>query len=375
MSRKLRVGLVFGGRSGEHEISLLSARSIFDALDRERYEPVLLGIDHDGRWHLQEAAKALLSAPGTPLVLDTSASSLAVSPGSETNDSTLVTVNSGTANVASLDVIFPVLHGTYGEDGTLQGLMEMAGLPYVGSGVLGSAAGMDKDIAKRLFRSAGIPVVDGMVVRASDPRNVTDIAREVRERFGYPCFVKPCNMGSSVGVSKARDDVQLAEALRTAWLYDTKVLIERGHNVREIEVAVLGNDHPEASVAGEIIPTHDFYSYEAKYLDENGAHLKIPAEIDEAQMNLVRTLAMDAFKALDLQGLARVDFFLDKDTGRFYLNEVNTMPGFTRISMYPKLWEASGIGYSKLVDRLIGLALERHTIRRSLSTRYVSSKG
>jgi D-alanine-D-alanine ligase len=374
MSRKLRVGLVFGGRSGEHEISLLSARSIFDALDRERYEPVLLGIDHDGRWHLQEAAKALLSAPGTPLTLDASGTSLAVSPGSENNDNTLVSANSGTSNVASLDVIFPVLHGTYGEDGTIQGLMEMAGLPYVGSGVLGSAAGMDKDIAKRLFQSAGIPVVDGMVVRASDPRDLTEIAREVRERFGYPCFVKPCNMGSSVGVSKARDDAQLAEALRTAWLYDTKVLIERGHNVREIEVAVLGNDSPEASVAGEIIPTHDFYSYEAKYLDENGAHLKIPAEIDDAQMKLVRSLAVDAFKALDLQGLARVDFFLDKNTGRFYLNEVNTMPGFTRISMYPKLWEASGTGYSKLVDRLIGLALERHTIRRSLSTRYVPDK-
>ncbi len=360
---------MFGGRSGEHEVSLLSARSILDALDRDRYEPVLLGIDHDGRWHLQESARALLSTPGAPLHLDAAAPAVAVSPGSASGDATLVAVGAGPA-VGALDVVFPVLHGTYGEDGTIQGLFEMAGLPYVGSGVLGSAAGMDKDFAKRLFRAAGLPVVDGFVVRAGDGRDPADVAREARERFGYPCFVKPCNMGSSVGVSKARDDASLAEALATAFRYDTKVLVERGHAVREVEVAVLGNDRPEASIAGEIVPTHDFYSYEAKYLDEHGAILKIPAELDDAQMARVRAMAVEAFKALDLAGLARVDFFVEKDTGAVYLNEVNTMPGFTRISMYPKLWEATGVPYAKLVDRLIALALERHAVRRALSTRY-----
>lgn len=368
MKHKVRVGIVFGGRSGEHEVSLRSARSIFDALDRERYEPVLLGIDHDGRWHLQEAARALLDAPGTPLRLEASAPPVAVAPGSVSDERTLVATG---ASAGAVDVMFPVLHGTYGEDGTIQGLFEMAGVPYVGSGVIGSAAGMDKDFARRLFQAAGLPMVEGFVVRAGERRPPDDVAREVRARFGYPCFVKPCNMGSSVGVSKARDDAQLAAALATAFRYDTKVLVERGHDVREVEVAVLGNDAPEASIAGEIVPTHDFYSYEAKYLDENGAYLKIPAEITAAQSDEVRAMALRAFKTLDLQGLARVDFFLDKHTGRVYLNEVNTIPGFTRISMYPKLWEATGVSYARLVDRLITLALERHATRSALSTRYV----
>ncbi len=369
MSRKIRVGIVFGGRSGEHEVSLRSARSIFDALDRERYEPVLLGIDHDGRWHLQESARALLDAPGTPLALHAGAPAVAVAPAAEADERSLVTVGGG--GVGPIDVVFPVLHGTYGEDGTIQGLLEMAGIPYVGSGVLGSAAGMDKDFARRLFRGAGLPLVDAFVVRASEGRSAADVHREVSERLGYPCFVKPCNMGSSVGVSKARDAAQLEAALATAFRYDTKVLVERGHAVREIEVAVLGNDRPEASVAGEIVPTHDFYSYEAKYLDENGAALKIPAALDERQMRAVRVMAVAAFRALDLQGLARVDFFLEKQTGKWFLNEVNTMPGFTSISMYPKLWEATGVPYAALVDKLIALALERHATRRALSTRYV----
>jgi len=370
MNRKIRVGIVFGGRSGEHEVSLRSARSIFDALDRGRYEPVLLGIDHDGRWHLQESARALLDAPGTALTLHAEAPSVAVAPGSVSDDRSLVTVGSSGV-VGPIDVVFPVLHGTYGEDGTLQGLLEMAGIPYVGSGVLGSAAGMDKDFARRLFRAAGLPLVDAFVVRASEDRRADDLHREVSERLGYPCFVKPCNMGSSVGVSKARDATQLAAAVAMAFRYDTKVLIERGHAVREIEVAVLGNDAPAASVAGEIVPTHDFYSYEAKYLDENGAVLKIPADLDDAQMRTVRGMAVEAFRCLDLQGLARVDFFLEKETGRWFLNEVNTMPGFTSISMYPKLWEATGVPYAALVDRLIALALERHATRSALSTRYV----
>lgn len=362
MNEKLRVGVVFGGRSGEHEISLRSARSIVDALDRDRYEPVLLGIDREGRWHLQSAARALLDGPGAPLRLDAEAPGVALAPG----ERALVPV--GREGVrGAVDVIFPVLHGTYGEDGTLQGLLDMVDVPYVGSGVLGSAVGMDKDVTKKLLRAEGVPVVDGFVARVGDG---LDVAAEIAARWGYPVFVKPANMGSSVGVSKVRDAAALPAALAAAFRFDRKVLVERGHRVREVEVAVLGNDRPEASVAGEIIPTHEFYSYEAKYLDDDGAALRIPAELDDATAAALRALAVKTFRALELSGMARVDFFIDKDDGAVYVNEVNTIPGFTSISMYPKLWEASGVPYGALVDRLIALALERHAARRALSTRY-----
>ena len=367
MERKLRVGILFGGRSGEHEISLLSARSIVDALDRTRYEPVLLGIDPAGRWHLNDAAHALLATPGAPLHLDPTAPSVAVSPG---DASTSLATASAAPAVGALDVVFPVLHGTYGEDGTVQGLLEMADVPYVGSGVLGSAAGMDKDVAKRLLRSVGLPVVDWFVVRSHQNRSPADVAREVEERFGWPVFVKPANMGSSVGVSKARQPEELAAALANAFKYDTKLLIERGHAVRELECGVLGNDDPQASVVGEIVPTHEFYSYTAKYLDENGAHPRIPAALTPEQSDAIRRMSVEAFAALELSGLARVDFFLDKSDGALYLNEVNTLPGFTSISMYPKLWEATGVPYAALVDRLIALALERAATRRALSTSF-----
>lgn|GEM_PF-2342 len=368
MERKLRVGVIFGGRSGEHEISLLSARSIVDALDRERYEPVLLGIDREGRWHLHDAAQALLATPGAPLHLDPTAPPVVVSPGGE--GASLVTTQDAAPAVGSLDVVFPVLHGTYGEDGTIQGLLEMAGVPYVGSGVLGSAAGMDKDVAKRLLRSVGLPVVEGFVVRAHQGRSAADVAREVESRFGWPVFVKPANMGSSVGVSKARKADELAAALGNAFKYDAKVLIERGHAVRELECAVLGNDAPQASVVGEIVPTHEFYSYTAKYLDEGGAHLRIPAILTPGQSEEIRRMSVEAFAALELSGLARVDFFMDKVDGSLFINEVNTLPGFTSISMYPKLWEAAGVPYAALVDRLIQLALERAAQRRGLSTSF-----
>ncbi|MBK6530108.1 MAG: D-alanine--D-alanine ligase [Deltaproteobacteria bacterium] len=367
MERKLRVGVIFGGRSGEHEISLRSARSIVDALDRARYEPVLLGIDPDGRWHLHDAARALLETPGAPLQLDRTAPSVAVSPGE--SSASMVTTQPSAPAVGSLDVVFPVLHGTYGEDGTIQGLLEMADVPYVGSGVLGSAAGMDKDVAKRLLRSAGLPVVDWFVVRSHQNRSADDVAREVESRFGWPVFVKPANMGSSVGVSKARKADELAAALSAAFRYDTKVLIERGHAVRELECGVLGNDDPRASVVGEIVPTHEFYSYEAKYLDENGAHLRIPAVLTPGQSEEIRRMSVEAFAALELSGLARVDFFMDKTDGALFINEVNTLPGFTSISMYPKLWEATGLPYAELVDRLIRLGLERAATRRGLSTK------
>ncbi|MBI5516234.1 MAG: D-alanine--D-alanine ligase [Deltaproteobacteria bacterium] len=371
MTRRLRVGVVFGGRSGEHEVSLLSARSILDALDRERYEPVLIGIDHAGRWHLQDAARALLETPGAPLHLDPTAPSLAVSPGASLDAGSLVPsgAREAVAQVGALDVFFPVVHGTYGEDGTLQGLFEMTGAPYVGSGVLGSSAGMDKDIARRLLRDAGLPVVDWLLVRARE-RDPDAVAARVAGAFGYPCFVKPANMGSSVGVSKVRGPAGLAAALARAFRYDTRVVVERGLDVRELECAVLGNERPEASVLGEVSPTHEFYSYEAKYLDEHGASLEIPARVSDEQSQEARQMAVRAFEALDLAGLARVDFFLERGTGRWYVNEVNTLPGFTRISMYPKLWEATGLSYRALVDRLLTLALERHGARRALSTRY-----
>ena len=364
-SQKLRVGVVFGGRSGEHEVSLLSARSIVDALDRDRYEPVLIGIDHDGRWHLQEAAKAILDAPGAALRLDADAPRVTVAPGG----AELVPVDPEAARGA-VDVFFPVLHGTYGEDGTIQGFLDMAGVPYVGSGVLGSSVGMDKDVAKKLLRAEGIPVVEWFTLRAEDRPDDARVAHRIMERWGFPVFVKPANMGSSVGVSKVRDARGLRDALDEAFRYDHKVIVERGHRVREVEVAVLGNESPLASVAGEITPTHEFYSYEAKYLDEHGAGLEIPARIDDALMASVRELAVKTFRALELSGMARVDFFLDKDTNELFVNEVNTIPGFTRISMYPKLWEATGVPYRALVDRLIALAVARHAARQALSTRY-----
>jgi D-alanine-D-alanine ligase len=364
VARKLRVGILFGGRSGEHEVSLRSARSILDALDPARYEPVLLGIDHDGRWHLGDAGRALLEAPGRPLELDAAAPALAVAPGA---GAALVPVEAAAApEVGSIDVFFPVLHGTYGEDGTVQGLLELAGAPYVGSGVLGSAVGMDKDVTKRLLRDAGLPIVEYLVLRAGQPLDVERIEAEL----GFPCFVKPANLGSSVGVHKVAEPGGLVAAIADALRYDRKVIIERGVDAREIECSVLGNDAPRASVLGEIAPKGEFYSYAAKYLDEDGAALIVPAELPDGLANEMRDLAVRAFEVLELAGLARVDFLLERPTGRAYINEVNTIPGFTSISMYPKLWEASGLGYPELISELIELALDRHRHRTALTTRY-----
>ena len=367
--KKVRVGIIFGGRSGEHEISLMSARSIVDALDRERYEPVLVGIDPDGRWHLEDAGRALLGGPGAPLQLDTTAPELAMRPGGG------ALLPAGAPGAAPIDVFFPVLHGTYGEDGTVQGLLEMAGLPYVGSGVLGSAIGMDKDVAKRLLRDAGLLVADYWVVHARQwalPGAAAVLQAAVAERLGWPCFVKPANAGSSVGVHKVKSAAELAPAVTDALRYDRKVLVERAvPQAREIEVAVLGNDAPEASVPGEVVPNAEFYSYQAKYVDADGARLVIPAALTAEQTAEVRALAVSAFQALELSGMARVDFLMERSSGTLYLNEVNTIPGFTKISMYPKMWEHSGLGYRDLVSRLIELALERHAARSALSTRYL----
>jgi D-alanine-D-alanine ligase len=362
--KRVRVGVIFGGRSGEHEVSIRSARGVLSALDPARFEPVLIGIDRAGRWQTCDS-RALLGAPGTDeavgqgALVPTSAAS-AIAPASDKS----------LASQFAVDVFVPLVHGTYGEDGTLQGLLEMAGAAYVGSGVLGSSVGMDKDVSKRLLRDAGLPVVDYLVTRRTQRLSAQAEAlfeERVEAELGFPCFVKPANMGSSVGVYKVKRRAELAAALDGASQYDHKVLVERGIDAREIEVAVLGNDEPEASVAGEIVPTHEFYSYESKYIDENGASLLVPAPLDPIEAREVQGLAVRAFQALELEGLARIDFFLERGTGRWFVNEVNTLPGFTEISMYPRLWQASGLSYRDLVTRLIELAVERFERRRVLS--------
>ena len=362
MGKKLRVALVFGGRSGEHEISLMSARSIFGALDRDRYEAVLIGIDRQGRWRLQDEGRALLEAKDA-LTLDTSTSHITLAPGEGR-------AMTGGGGIGPVDVVFPVLHGPYGEDGTVQGLLEMAGVPYVGAGVLGSSVGMDKDVAKRLLRDAGVRVVEYLTVHAGNRPSPEKVAAQVEDTFGFPCFVKPANLGSSVGVHRVRDAAALEAGLADAFRYDRKVLVERAVSAREIECSVLGNEQPRASLPGEIVPHDEFYSYRAKYIDENGAALLIPADLSPERVTEVQETSIRAFLALELAGMARVDFLLEHGSGRLYLNEVNTIPGFTKISMYPKLWDATGLPYAKLVDRLIELALERHALREKLSTEY-----
>jgi D-alanine-D-alanine ligase len=364
--RKLRVAVVFGGRSAEHEISLLSARFVVESLDRERFEPILVGIDKGGRWLLQEEALLLGAARDPRLVRLNQAMpdvTLAAHP-APGGEATLAISGKGEAGV---DVVFPVLHGPMGEDGAVQGLLELAGVPYVGAGVLGSAVGMDKDVMKRLLAAADLPVLPWVTIRRR-PAMAGDLDR--CEALGYPLFVKPANMGSSVGVRPARTRQELAEAVEHAFTFDTKVMVEKGlSRPREVECSVLGDDAPIASVPGEIIVDHPdgFYSYAAKYIDETGATLRIPADLGAAQANAVQILAVSTFRVLECAGLARVDFFLSAD-GQLYVNEINTMPGFTSISMYPKLWEASGLYARELVTRLIDLALERAARRAALRT-------
>jgi D-alanine-D-alanine ligase len=384
--KKLRVGVIYGGRSGEHEVSVASAASIIKHLDRSRYEPVPIRIEKDGRWTLADKAPSVIKAAD---VIESSRLQAArpARPGREAHivahpgDDTVLTIErrgegsvaeQGTSAVVTsvgLDVIFPVLHGPYGEDGTVQGLLELANVPYVGAGVLGSAVGMDKAVMKQLFAAQGLPVGPYVVtLRREWERDAAAVTARVERELGYPVFVKPANLGSSVGISKARTADELATAVRLAADFDRKIVIEAAvPKAREIECAVLGNDEPQASVAGEIIPSGEFYDYESKYLDE-GSQLLIPAPISESQMAEVRKLALAAFRAVDGAGMSRVDFLMDGDTGAMYLNEVNTIPGFTTISMYPKLWEASGLAYPDLIDRLIALALERHGEKQQLRT-------
>lgn len=366
---KIRVGVMFGGRSGEHEVSLLSARSVLANLDPERYEVTQIAITHDGKWFCGDMGLEKL-ASGSLDELER------VLLPADAGDHWLYTIKETEGNLSlhkrtELDVIFPVLHGTFGEDGTLQGLFELNGIAYVGAGVLGSAVGMDKDIFKQIMRANHLPVLDWTTVNRSQIEvEIDGVIQAVEAAMGYPMFTKPANLGSSVGITKCRTRSDLFEGLMEACRYDRRVLIEQGlHNPREIEVSVLGNDQPQASCPGEIIPGEDFYTYAAKYLSDN-SELLIPAPLPEAITERVRSIAVEAYRAIDCAGMARVDFLLDRETNEIYLSEVNTIPGFTRISMYPKLWEASGLKYPALLDRLIDLALERKSDRNRTEFAY-----
>jgi len=378
---KLRVGILFGGRSGEHEVSLLSAASVLKAINKDKYEVVPIGITKEGRWLTDSHAERLLhgekesgrhlragdpqSTPGAALLARGEAVIVPPVPQSHGLAPFESEAAAGQKGI-DVDVIFPVLHGTFGEDGTIQGLFELADIPYVGAGVLGSAAGMDKDVMKQLFAGAGLAIVKHVTILRSqwekDPKKASKL---IESKLKYPVFVKPANLGSSVGISKAHDRKELGPAIEMAAGYDRKIVIEQGvggkkKKARELECSVLGNDDPQASTVGEIVPGAEFYDYNAKYLDE-GSQLVIPAKLSKKQTKQLQEMAIRAFQAVDCSGLARVDFLMEPGAnGKIYLNEINTMPGFTSISMYPKLWAASGLGYSDLIDRLIQLALERY---------------
>src|SRR5712691_5879755 len=350
MSR-LRIGVLFGGRSTEHEVSILSAQSIIAAMDPQRFEAVPLYIDKEGRWLTGDSLKRLVGHAATRKYV--------YLPPDPTQHSLVAAEDRRGGGLPPLDVVFPVFHGLNGEDGTIQGVLELANLPYVGAGVLGSALGLDKIYMKRAFAAAGLPIVDYLpVTRRQYEQHPNAFIAMVEERLGYPCFSKFANSGSSVGTTKAHDRAELVAGLRLASSFDRKLLVERAVDARELEVSVLGNDEPQASVVGEVVPAHEFYDYDAKYLDE-GSRLLIPAAIEAGVAEEVRGMALRAFQAVDAAGMARGDFFMERKTGRILVNELNTIPGFTRISMYPKLWEASGLSYPKLIERLVDLAIER----------------
>jgi D-alanine-D-alanine ligase len=367
-SSKLRVAVLFGGRSAEHEISLLSARFVVESLDREKYQPILIGIDKSGRWLLQEEASLLAAARDPRLVkLNQSTPGVLLSPYPEADGTALKRVDSVSGAPLGVDVIFPVLHGPMGEDGTVQGLLELSGLPYVGAGVLGSAVGMDKDVMKRLLLQAGLPVLPYEVLRRNEWQAAPEAALERLVRLGFPQFVKPANLGSSVGVSRAKSLAELSPAIEHAFEFDDKLVVEAGlDHPREVECAILGGDRPRASLPGEITIDHPdgYYSYAAKYVDGSGVQTRIPADLTPAQIEAVQRLSLATFASLECEGLARVDLFLDQ-SGAWYVNEINTLPGFTAVSMFPKLWQASGVPATELMTILIDDALARAKRKRA----------
>ena len=362
------IGVLYGGRSGEHDVSLCSAASVVSALDKTKYDVVAIGIDRDGRWYVQDRPEIIADKDFGRILSLKKKGVWLVNHFEDQSRLHLYDMTSRGKKVV-VDLVFPVLHGTYGEDGTMQGLLELARVPYVGVDVAGSAIGMDKDVAKRLLAQAGIPVVPWiMVSRADWLAGPQKILRGALKRLEMPVFVKPLRTGSSVGIKKVKVKKDLAPAVDYAFGFDTRIMIEKGIDCREIECAVLGNEDPRASVLGEILPTHEYYSYEAKYLDPEGAKMNIPAKIPARLAAAIRKCAVLGYRALNCNSMARVDFFLDKKTGAFYLNEINTLPGFTSISMYPKLWEATGLSYSGLLDRLVELALARHREKSAVTT-------
>ncbi|MEI8097113.1 MAG: D-alanine--D-alanine ligase [Candidatus Moraniibacteriota bacterium] len=357
--KKINVGILFGGRSAEHEISLQSAKNILSSLDRKKYNPVLIGIDKSGVWRLYDEANFLLNENDPiKIKLNTSEHTTALIPGS----------NGALSNTTSLslDVVFPALHGPFGEDGTIQGILRLANIPFVGANILGSAIGMDKDVMKRLLRDANIPIAKFITLNFGEE---IPSYESVQKNIGIPCFIKPANLGSTIGVGKAHNKIEYLQNIQNASMYDSKIIIEEYIKGREIECAVLGNESPIASIVGEIIPLREFYSYEAKYIDKEGAYVEIPAKISDELIEKVHAIAIKTFKTLSCEGLGRVDMFLT-DKNEIIVNEINTMPGFTKISMYPKLWEASGISYTELISRLIDLAMERFKKEQMIQTHY-----
>jgi D-alanine-D-alanine ligase len=361
--KKINVGILFGGRSAEHEVSLQSAKNIFAAIDKEKYNPILIGIDKSGRWQLHDERTFLLDDNDPRHIkLNTSDASVALVPGSIGEVFHL----SKNISCPALDVVFPILHGPFGEDGTVQGLLKLANIPFVGAGVLGSAVGMDKDVMKRLLRDAHLPI--GKFITLKTEETIPSY-EDVEKEIGIPCFIKPANLGSSVGVSKVHNKTEYEESIQKAFQYDSKILIEEYIKGRELECAVLGNAHPIVSTVGEVILSDEFYSYETKYINADGARVEIPAKISDDTLKKIQAIAIKTFQTLSCEGMGRVDIFLTIND-EIIVNEINTLPGFTSISMYPKLWEASGIPYSELIDRLISLALERFHKEQNIQTSY-----
>jgi D-alanine-D-alanine ligase len=360
---KIRVGILFGGKSVEHEVSLQSAKNIVEAINKDKYEVVLIGIDKEGKWHLSDTSKYLLNESNPKLIsLNASNQGIGLVPG-ETQKGLINTETY--SSIGNLDVIFPIIHGATGEDGVLQGFLKLAEIPFVGPSVMASSVCMDKDVTKRLLRDAGIAISDFVTITRSTRNKIT--FEEVESKLGLPLFVKPANLGSSVGINKVRNKEEFEKALDEAFRFDTKILVEEFIKGREVECSVMGNEEPIASIAGELVPTHDFYSYDAKYIDENGAISKIPADISSDILKQVQEIAIKSFQVLGCEGMARVDFFLTEEN-KLYVNEINTIPGFTKISMYPKLWEASGVSYSELIDKLIQYGIARFERDKSLAT-------